>query len=275
MRKRTQVFVTFFILIIALGFAFYLGWSQFKVAPGSCGVLVSKTSGVSSTPIMPGKFSWNWEFLLPTNAQLKVFSVEPKTIKKNVSGSLPSSEIYSNQISEKPNFSYDFEYEINLSYTPSKIVSLVKESSLKNNDDLNTLLDTQAQKIASDLTEMIFVELEKDSSIVSNIQSFVDSYVKKTSADYSIVSINAKVNKIPDIKLYRIAKDSFEKYQAEVEKALAEKAATQAADISSYDASMIKLDKLGAILKKYPELVEIFKSTGNVSSILEQVNSIR
>ena len=102
--------ICLFILILFSGVVFYIGWTQFKVDSDKCGVLVSKTSGVCEEPVIPGEFSWHWELLLPTNAQIKQFSIEPQTINKTVKGELPSGSIYSQLYTSNDNFSYYFAY---------------------------------------------------------------------------------------------------------------------------------------------------------------------
>ena len=89
-----KTFIAFFILLIFCGAVFFIGWTQLRVEPDSCGIVVTKLNGASEKPIQPGEFYWNWEFLLPTNAQLITFKVTPANLTKTTSGSLPSGQIY-------------------------------------------------------------------------------------------------------------------------------------------------------------------------------------
>ena len=96
------------ILLAAGGFAFYLGWSQFKVKPGDVGILVSKTGGTNPKLITHERFSWNWEFLIPTNASLLTFTPKPYAFEKSVGGILPSGKEYEKSTAPPYTFSYSF-----------------------------------------------------------------------------------------------------------------------------------------------------------------------
>jgi hypothetical protein len=85
MKKKLTSFLECLLILIAFGgFVFFIGWTQFKIEPNNVGILISKTSGINNKPIYPGTFSWHWEFLIPTNAQLKMFTQEPYIISKEV-----------------------------------------------------------------------------------------------------------------------------------------------------------------------------------------------
>ena len=84
----------FFIIVIFGSILFYLGWTQIKIPAQGFGILISKTGGVSEKPIKSGVFSWHWEFLIPTNAQLKVFNLEKYSYSKRFSGELSSGDFY-------------------------------------------------------------------------------------------------------------------------------------------------------------------------------------
>ena len=79
-----------FILAVFSGFVFYIGWTEIKVNPDEIGVVISKTGGLDPEPVINGEFSWHWEFLLPTNAKIKTFSLKPLNVTKSVSGELIS-----------------------------------------------------------------------------------------------------------------------------------------------------------------------------------------
>ena len=83
MGKKIRIFfVCFIILVLFSGALFFIGWTQFRVKADTAGVLVSKTGGVNENVIEGREFSWHWEFLLPTNAQLRLFSTKPVMVEK-------------------------------------------------------------------------------------------------------------------------------------------------------------------------------------------------
>lgn len=270
MKIRTQLFLSFIILLIAGSVAFYFGWSQIKVKPDSCGVLVSKTGGVCTKPITSGVFTWNWELLIPTNAEVRTFEITPYEVTRVVNNSLPSADLYSKQIKENPDFSYMFNFEINLSYTPEQIVEFVKTENIKNDSDLKQKLNSEADKIASSLITIIFDKLNVvGENTFQDIQSIVNSYIGTYSGKTNVTSIIVKNSRIPDVKAYRLAKESFERFQTAVDIRLSEQAAIRAAELADYDANIKKLEKLGALLKEYPELSDIIKSKENLNAALD------
>lgn len=129
-----------FILAVFGGFVFYLGWTQFKIKPEFIGVVISKTNGIDKTPVENGKFSWHKQFLLPTNAVLKSFSIKPVNVNKTISGSMPN---YAND-----NFSYSFDFTISLTVAPEVIPQLLEENKISDSQDLNSYLVNAADTIA-------------------------------------------------------------------------------------------------------------------------------
>ena len=149
----TKTFIAFFILLIFCGAVFFIGWTQLRVEPDSCGIVVSKLNGASEKPIQPGEFYWNWEFLLPTNAQLITFKVTPANLTKTTSGSLPSGQIYSSIYSSPNNFDYSFTISMTLSVSAEQIASMYKAGKISDNttltEYLNTCGDTISQLVAN------------------------------------------------------------------------------------------------------------------------------
>lgn len=143
------------ILVIFCGFVFYLGWTQFKIKPESVGVIVSKTNGIDKTPVENGKFSWHKEFLLPTNAVLKSFSIKPVNVNKTVSGSMPIMGA---------DFSYSFDYSISLTVAPEVIPQLLSENKITDSADLNFYLTNAADTIAQLATEYLLKRYQENSN---------------------------------------------------------------------------------------------------------------
>lgn len=129
-----------FILAVFSGVVFYLGWTQFKVKPEQIGVVISKTNGIDKTPVENGKFSWHKQFLLPTNAVLKTFSIKPVNTVKNITGTVPAS--YGGDLT------YNFEFTISLTVAPEVIPDLLKENKISNSEDLQAYLTAAADTIA-------------------------------------------------------------------------------------------------------------------------------
>lgn len=272
MKKRTSFFFCLLIILAAGAFAFYTGWSQFKVEPGNVGILFSKTSGVNPAPITHDKFSWNWELLLPTNAKLMEFSQKPYTFEKKVEGVFPSGKEYAKVFNGAADFSYWYNFSITLSCTADQIMELVKSKEIASQEDLEKYLDRNAQIVcnnaAAALVEGIFKN-ESSHNISAIIKSATDG-CKNCDVDSATISSSS----VPDVELYLRAKASYDDYIAKLEAAAQEAAKHEAEDASRFNTTIKKMESLGETLKKYPELSDVIKNSDNVTKVLDKIDSI-
>ena len=137
------------ILLAFGGYVFYTGWTQFKVPSGSVGIVVSKTSGVNLNPVTHDKFSWAWEFLLPTNAKVVSFSPKTENFQKSVSGLLPSGKEYAKVFNGGADFSFAFDFSIDAKASVENICDLLKSGDIQNQEDLDKLLNRAAENFAN------------------------------------------------------------------------------------------------------------------------------
>lgn len=189
-----KTFIAFFILLIFCGAVFFIGWTQLRVEPDSCGIVVTKLNGASEKPIQPGEFYWNWEFLLPTNAQLITFKVTPVNLTKTTSGSLPSGQIYSSIYSSPNNFDYSFTISMTLSVSAEQIASMYKAGKISDNTTLTEYLNTCGDTI-SQLVANFYLKKLKDNPYLP-----IESYRR----DEIVNSIRA-YNEIPEVDIYQLA----------------------------------------------------------------------
>ncbi len=270
-----KIIAVLIILIAVSGAVFFIGWVQFLVEPGQCGVLVSKTGGVDSEPIQPGVFSWKWERLLPTNAQIRIFPMESQTFTKTVSDSLPSAKIYSNTFSDKPDFTYSMNCEITIGISSSGLISLVKSQNIKDTAALQSYLDNTADSVSYSVMAWILSEAKKkDVFLPQNIstQNILKNIDAVSKYPYVIISsVSIKSIKIPDMQLYEKAKVTYTQYQNKLNTALKKKAVSEADSIAENDRSIKKLESIGELLQKYPTLSDFFKSqnSGKILNGLE------
>jgi len=273
--KKGRIIANIVVLLIAGAAVFYIGWIQFKVKPGECGVLVSKTNGVYSKPILPGTFVWRWERLLPTNADIRIFSLTPKQSKQTVSGALPSAELYSKQLKEEPDFSYCANIVVTLGMKSEEIVSHVQKYNWKSQAELDSFLESKSSVLAKRIMEYCILKKKESMTFVPTAVTAeeLNKMVSDDEADFSDVmidSIQIAYIKIPDFALYETAKNAYETYQNEVAEVMKKEAAAQAASMITENRSLQRLEKLGELLKKYPQLQDIFKS-GDASSIMNAI----
>ena len=197
--------ISLFILIIFSAFVFFFGWTQYRVKPGEFGVVFSKTNGIDETPIQNGEFSWYWQFLLPTNAILKTFSVQPIFVTKQIKGTLPSGEFYAS-FNQKETFDYYFEFSMSLTVSEQNVITLLKENKITTQNDLSQYIsncaDTIAQLAASFYLKKIQdnpnfrPESVKRDELLREIKFYEDCPLIEL-MNFSLVS-----SKVPDFELY-------------------------------------------------------------------------
>lgn len=201
------------ILMIFSGAVFFIGWTQWRIAPNSIGVLKSKTGGILNAPIYPGKFSWHWEFLLPTNAELKVFELKPYEVNRKISGELPSGEVYSSAINGRVDFSYSFDYDFSLKISADSIIKLLQQLVISDQEGLQRYVDQVCDSGAKMLTSEIMKKIEKDSSYrpetltQAELSALVDFSEKFPLVEFNSISIRKA--SCPDYALYEKARASY------------------------------------------------------------------
>lgn len=276
MKKSTSFFMCMFILLAAGGFAFYLGWSQFKVRPGDVGILVSKTGGTNREPVTHERFSWNWEFLIPTNASLLTFTPKPYTFEKSVGGILPSGKEYEKVYGGSVDFSYSFVFSITLKCTAEQIASLVASNEISSQDDLERFLERAASVACAAASNAAISALEKgEVSSVQDAKSIMEEAAESVVKNCSLESLEILSHSVPAIALYKNAVASYGEFIRRLEEAISEEKRLEAEDSSRFSSSIKKMEILGDTLKKYPELSDIMKNSDNVSKVLEAINSMQ
>lgn len=205
--------ICLFILACFAAAVFWIGWTQFKVKPDTCGILISKTSGIYEKPILPGEFNWNWQFLIPTNTELKLFSIKPVNKTKTITGSLASGNIYSSQFGTSDNFDYKFTFSISLTVAPEALIDLIKLNKISNNEDLDAYLTNAADTIAQIAADYYLKKSAESSSfrpeavrreeLIKNTQSY------KEFPEIELFVFALTDCKIPDYSLYQKSKLSI------------------------------------------------------------------
>ncbi len=276
MKKSTSFFLCLIILLAAGGFAFYVGWSQFKVEPGSVGILVSKTGGTNPAPITNDRFSWNWEFLIPTNATLLTFSPEPYAFEKVVGGVLPSGKEYEKVYGGAADFSYSFVFSVTLKCTAEQIANLVAAKEISSQADLERLLERNAGAACAAASNAAIVALENgEAASVEGAKKIMEDAARGGVKNCSLESLEIVSHSFPDIALYKSAKASYGDFVKKIEESISEEARRAAEENAQISTAIKKMEILGETLKKYPELSDIIKNSNDVSKTLETINSMQ
>lgn len=205
--------VCVFILFCFSGFLFYLGWTQLKIKNDSYGIVVSKTNGIDKELIKSGKITWKKEFLIPTNAEIKEFKIEPVTVETTITGQLPSGDLYTSIYSSTNNFSYSFTYSISLTVEPEELINLYELNRITDNVSLQNYLETAAKTIGQLCTNYILTKAQENPSfkpesirrddLIKSIRFYTDY------PDIELFAFAITDSKLPDFKLYAQLQNQF------------------------------------------------------------------
>ncbi len=273
--------VSVIILALFTGVLLFIGWTQFSIPAGTTGVMISKTGGIHPSAIIPGSFTWRWERLIPTNSQIRVFSMYPVTVTTSLSGSLPSADIYSPMLEGKPDFDYSCTVSVEVQLKQSALPSFVRRTNALGQDELNTYLNTTAEEAAKDIVNYVLLQ-QKNTDISSLSLNYdyaaINKHLQSLSkyADISIDSVTIQTLKLPDIELYMLAKEAYFTYQEKVRASLASLTNEQSV-VSAEDYLQIeRFSRWGKVLEDYPILIDfIAVSKEDSLGALESLRSIK
>lgn len=273
MKRGSGIIIFILMFIAACAAAFFFGYSPMHVPEDSVGVLVSKTSGVSEKPIEAGKFQWNWQLLLPTNSKIRTFSAKPFTYNQIKKGELPGADIYSSILKEKPSFNYSFNINFEIKCNPQELVQLVKESDISTDSDLRVKYEMISEEIVSKFQNKVFAQFTNNSDVkLIDFEKIKEDLIKEyDNLHFSISSFNITDIKLPDVEVYKSAKNMYLKHMSEIEAELEKLTASQAKEISDNTKSLSKLEKFGKVIKENPELSELLKSSKDLSETLKTI----
>lgn len=276
-----KFFVSVIIIAIFAGILLFIGWTQFSIPSGTTGVMISKTGGIHPSAIIPGEFTWRWERLLPTNTEIRVFSMYPKTVTSTLSGSLPSAEIYSPMLEGRPDFSYSFTVSLDLQLKQGSLPSFVRRTNALGQDELHEYLTTKAQEAAKDVLDYILNSQKNNSLSALSISYDTESILKSlhTGSKYSDItfdSVHIQTVKLPDVELYLLAKEAYTTYQDKVRGALTSLTNDQSVQSAEDYLHIERFSRWGKVLEDYPILID-FIAVSKEDSIgaLEALKSIR
>lgn len=261
------------IILIFAGVVFYFGFVSYKVPNQKVGVLVSKTSGVYKKLISNDKFLWKWECLIPKNTELYTFSKGSYVSNQTYKGALPSAEIYSSLVQGNPDFTFNFDFDIKLSITDEMLLSLVEKGEALGQSELNQFLEEKASMISRVLSQYIIDISENNVITYFDTKKMIDDLqLQSKFSEVVIEDIVIKKASVPDYALYKIAKNSYQKFQDLIDLKLKETAEKKAEQILDDDRAIKKLAQIGELLQKYPELNALLSSASSAADILKTLN---
>ena len=271
-----KFFFTLVLLVVFAAVVFYFGFLTIKIPSDKFGVLVTKTSGVYEKPVESSEFLWKWECVIPHNSSLILFDKNTRSYSKSLSGTLPSADIYCDFVYGNPDFSYSFEYEIFVRYNEQSIISLVKEGKITDEESLSVLTELYVDELSRQITNFIIGlrSSELVPSVIDMSVLFDELKIEQNYSDFVVENIFIKKSNFPDLNLYNSAKQSYADYQSSIDKKLEEYASLQAERIMSDSRAAQRLEQLGDVLKKYPELSELLSREDAISTI-NALNDLR
>jgi hypothetical protein len=254
-----KVIILLFFLILG-GAAFFLGWAQFAVPPGSYGVLRSKTYGIDDTLIREGEFRWVWYKLIPGNVTIAAFRPREITVPIEAAGELPSGTTYAAALGLKTGFAYEIAGTLSFTLRPDALPGLVKEWDLVTQEDL----DAQGEKLAGELKHFTLQRLlfygESENALEQVRKTGV---IRELDADIrtaypAIENLNCAFQalRFPDYELYHSIRSLYEEYLARQHTLLQGAFTAAAAQNLATQFRLDELSKYGELLTKYPILIQ-------------------
>ena len=261
---RKLIIVTLIVLACAAA-VFFFGWTQFSVPVGKYGVMLSKSGGYYPQAIMPGNFTWRWERIVPTNAQILVFDLTPRQVNYMADGTLPSADRYAKVLNTKDDFSWSFGMDALVTLKPGQLVSIVEKNTIQTQEALESYIDSHIQAMLQTImyryvSELIdnpyeYQQIKTDYHILS--EKIKGELAKTAGQDFSVEAVTLTKLTIPDIHTYKIAEQAYNTYEQQREMLLAETAAKEAQYSASEQFQIDRLTKWGDFLAKYPHIIEL------------------
>ncbi|GHV34107.1 hypothetical protein AGMMS4952_26430 [Spirochaetia bacterium] len=244
--------VRLLLVLILAGTAFFFGWAQLPVPPGSYGVLRSKTHGVDTALIREGEFRWVWYKLIPTNAQTMVFTLKPLTRQVRAAGNLPSAETYAAVAGIKADFSYELAATLSFTLKADTLPSLVRAGELSSQESLEEYEEKAANIIEQFSLEQLRAYAAEDTflgGIPKDAAVRLAEDIRGAFPDIENLSCTIQQAKYPDLALYTMVRSVYEEY-------LGSQQAVQAERNLNVLFRFDELERYGELLTKYPVLLE-------------------
>ena len=262
------------ILVIAVAATvFVAGWTQFQLPPSTCAVLFTKTRGYHPEVIKAGDFSWSWERVIPTNATLFLFDLQPQVFTVRSSGHLPSGADLAAVLPIPADFSFDVTVVATLAVRPEALPSLMETRGLTP-EGFPEWTARQADTIAEAARELLQHQPADALVDLSALESEITDALRVRFPMVELVALQFAEVRLPDLELYERARAIyFGLLDAEDQArraAIAAIAPQRQAALVQHQAQQDVLDALnayGELLERRPVLLE-FLSLPAASSII-------
>ncbi|MDR2069292.1 MAG: hypothetical protein LBP71_05430 [Spirochaetaceae bacterium] len=257
MKKILGLFV---VLLILGGTAFFFGWAQLKVPPGSYGVMRSKTHGVDPRLIREGEFRWVWYKLIPTNVRIAVFSPAPLTRSIQARGSLPSGAVYASAAGLNMDFSYEVAGSFSFTLKAEALPSLLSKQGISDQAGLEAYEAGLAESIEAFAVQRLGAYAGEGEALENIIGTgtlpSLEADILRAFPGIENLSCTIRVIRLPDLALYNLARSVYEEYLTRQEALLKTDVSASAEQHLSARLRYDELEKYGELLTKYPVLLQ-------------------
>ena len=263
--KKFSVFLIF--LLILGGAGFFLGWGQLTVPPGSFGVMRSKTHGLESRTIQDGEFSWFWYKLIPTNAEVSVFTIRPVKRSIRSSGSLPSGQVYTSLAGLQADFSWEISGDLSFSLKPDYLPEITSRETIRDNDGLARVEEALAIRIENLVIDRLRALIENEdieSLIFASSMPELEREIQRAFPEIENISCIVQVARFPDFTLYRSLKALYQEYLTHQNMVLSQDVTREAERRINARIRMDELAQYGELLTRYPILLQFMELEGNL-----------
>jgi hypothetical protein len=251
------------VLMILAGAAFFFGWAQLPVPPGSYGALRSKTHGLDPELIREGEFRWVWYKLIPFNAVTLVFAPNMVSVPVSVDGILPLASTYASKTGVDADFSYRIEAELSFSVKPGSLPSLVLDRGITDQAGLEDYEKGLAREIDFFARERLEAYAAQDqfdgAPYGENLRSAaarLEGEIERAFPDVENLSYAIYSARMPDFALYAMARSLYGDYLDRQRELLGAEISVEAERSVGALLRFDELEKYGELLTKYPVLLQ-------------------
>lgn len=261
-----KFFLFLAVLLAAVCAVFFVGWVSFAIDGEEYAVAYTKTGGWRDEVILPGRFTWMWERLIPTNLTLYRFPAAPRDVETTVRGELPSGSIYARLLEEQPDFSYELVLSVSFSIRPEALPALVRDEGLRPGT-LDVWYDMTGERIAQFVLGRIPESLSSRAGEPVPAAFHADGLPDELEEEFPEIEVHSVMPgnvRFPDPELYLRGKRLYLSVLDARETALARAGAVIASEQASDERTIERLEALGEVLTRYPVLIQYFAVSSGV-----------
>ena len=255
-----KVIVSLIILFVLGAVAFGFGYVPFRLEPGERVLMFSRTSGWDEEPLAPGSFSWRWELLIPQNVTFYRFPSEARRVNLTSTTSLPSADLYREYLEGSPVL--EERVRMRLRYRISDVgiaelapIGVNAEGIASWYDDL----DDQLRSVGLDATAVAirsFLDQDEEIPLGEFVISTIESRIAERFPEIELEAVVVEEIAIPDIVLYRTARETYLDVQGQRRDALLDAVKVTALEHTRQNDRIEVLTRYGEILDRHPVLLD-------------------